>query len=140
MNQEITNRIDNQDSIIMAAAVSDFAPKNIVNKKIKKELLINLNIELEKTPDILSNIKNKKCLKVGFAAETDNHIENGMNKLKSKGLDLIVINDVSDHRIGFDSDYNKVNILNKDGIVENTEIETKRVIADKILNHVSELL
>ena len=140
MNQEITNRIDNQDSIIMAAAVSDFAPKNIENKKIKKELLINLNIELEKTPDILSNIKNKKCLKVGFAAETDNHIENGMNKLKSKGLDLIVINDVSDHRIGFDSDYNKVNILNKDGIVENTEIETKRVIADKILNHVSELL
>ena len=140
MNNEIMNVIENQDCIIMAAAVSDFTPINKVGNKIKKQSLSDITLKLKKTEDILNNIKKYNLIKVGFAAETENLIENGMNKLKSKDLDLIVINDVSDARIGFDSDYNKVTIINKNGDMNTTEIEPKSIIANKILDHVSRLI
>ena len=140
MNNEILNVIENQDCIIMAAAVSDFTPISKAEIKIKKESISDLTLKLKKTEDILKNIKKFNLIKVGFAAETENLIENGMNKLKSKNLDLIVINDVSDTRIGFDSDYNKVTIINKNGNMNTSEIEPKSIIANKILDHVSKLI
>jgi len=140
MNNEIMNVIENQDCIIMAAAVSDFTPISKAEIKIKKESISDLTLKLKKTEDILKNIKKFNLIKVGFAAETENLIENGMNKLKSKNLDLIVINDVSDTRIGFDSDYNKVTIINKNGNMNTSEIEPKSIIANKILDHVSKLI
>lgn len=140
MNNEILNVIENQDCIIMAAAVSDFTPISKAEIKIKKESISDLTLKLKKTEDILKNIKKFNLIKVGFAAETENLIENGMNKLKSKNLDLIVINDVSDTRIGFDSDYNKVTIINKNGDMNTSEIEPKSIIANKILDHVSKLI
>tara|TARA_B110000438_G_C15755052_1_gene624699 strand:+ start:7 stop:1209 length:1203 start_codon:yes stop_codon:yes gene_type:complete len=140
MNNEIMNVIENQDCIIMAAAVSDFTPIHKAENKIKKEFIPDLTLKMKKTEDILKNIKKYNLIKVGFAAETENLIENGMNKLKSKNLDLIVINDVSDTRIGFDSDYNKVTIINKNGDMNTTEIEPKSIIANKILDHVSKLI
>ena len=124
----------------MAAAVSDFTPISKAEIKIKKESISDLTLKLKKTEDILKNIKKFNLIKVGFAAETENLIENGMNKLKSKNLDLIVINDVSDTRIGFDSDYNKVTIINKNGDMNTSEIEPKSIIANKILDHVSKLI
>jgi len=140
MNKEIKSRVEENDCIVMAAAVSDFTPEKKSEKKIKKEPGKNLELSLKQTPDIIKSIKSSACLKVGFAAETENHFENGINKLKSKGLDMIVINDVSNNKIGFESDFNQVKIITKDGNIFSTDIEPKKVIAGKILDQISKII
>jgi len=124
----------------MAAAVSDFTPVIKVGKKIKKQPGKNLELNLKQTPDILKSIEKNNCIKVGFAAETENHLNNGIDKLKAKNLDLVVINDVSSKEIGFESDYNQVKMITKHGNISSTEIEPKRVIAGKILEELSKII
>jgi phosphopantothenoylcysteine decarboxylase/phosphopantothenate--cysteine ligase len=92
-----------------------------------------------KTPDILSEVKGK-FVKVGFAAETQDLIANAQKKLTSKGLDIIVANDVTVRGSGFGADTNKVTILKKDGKPEDLPLMSKREVADKILDNVSKLL
>ena len=140
MANEIKNRIKETDCIIMAAAVSDFTPVIKVGKKIKKQPGKNLELNLKQTPDILKSIEKNNCIKVGFAAETENHLNNGIDKLKAKNLDLVVINDVSSKEIGFESDYNQVKMITKHGNISSTEIEPKRVIAGKILDELSKII
>jgi len=140
MASEIKNRIKETDCIIMAAAVSDFTPVIKVGKKIKKQSEKNLELNLKQTPDILKSIEKNNCIKVGFAAETENHLNNGIDKLKAKNLDLVVINDVSSKEIGFESDYNQVKMITKHGNISSTEIEPKRVIAGKILDELSKII
>jgi len=140
MASEIKNRIKETDCIIMAAAVSDFTPVIKVGKKIKKQPGKNLELNLKQTPDILKSIEKNNCIKVGFAAETENHLNNGIDKLKAKNLDLVVINDVSSKEIGFESDYNQVKMITKHGNISSTEIEPKRVIAGKILEELSKII
>ncbi len=140
MASEIKNRIKETDCIIMAAAVSDFTPVIKVGKKIKKQPGKNLELNLKQTPDILKSIEKNNCIKVGFAAETENHLNNGIDKLKAKNLDLVVINDVSSKEIGFESDYNQVKMITKHGNISSTEIEPKRVIAGKILDELSKII
>jgi len=140
MANEIKNRIKETDCIIMAAAVSDFTPVIKVGKKIKKQPGKNLELNLKQTPDILKSIEKNNCIKVGFAAETENHLNNGIDKLKAKNLDLVVINDVSSKEIGFESDYNQVKMITKHGNISSTEIEPKRVIAGKILEELSKII
>ena len=137
---EIKNRVKDTDCIIMAAAVSDFTPEFKAGGKIKKIAGKNLELNLKQTPDILKSIQKNNCIKVGFAAETENHLSNGIDKLKTKDLDMIVINDVSSKEIGFESDYNQVKMIKKDGSISSTEIETKRVIAGKILDELSKII
>jgi len=140
MASEIKTRIEETDCIIMAAAVSDFTPVIKVGKKIKKQPGKNLELNLKQTPDILKSIEKNNCIKVGFAAETENHLNNGIDKLKAKNLDLVVINDVSSNEIGFESDYNQVKMITKHGNISSTEIEPKRVIAGKILDELSKII
>jgi len=140
MASEIKTRIKDADCIIMAAAVSDFTPEFVVDKKIKKQSKKGLEINLKQTPDILKSIRKNDCIKVGFAAETENHLDSGMDKLKSKNLDMIVINDVSNKQIGFESDYNQVKMVTKDGSISSTDIEPKRVIAGRILDKLSKII
>jgi len=140
MASEIKTRIEETDCIIMAAAVSDFTPVIKVGKKIKKQPGKNLELNLKQTPDILKSIEKNNCIKVGFAAETENHLNNGIDKLKAKNLDLVVINDVSSKEIGFESDYNQVKMITKHGNISSTEIEPKRVIAGKILDELSKII
>ena len=139
--QEMLNIVDkekeNVDTIIMAAAVSDFKVKNYSKEKIKKQdLKDDLKIELELNKDILSELsKNieKKYMLVGFAAESQNLIENAKLKLKKKKLDFIIANDISDKNIGFNSDYNKVTIIDKNLIEYDLKYNTKDIIAKSIL-------
>ena len=140
MKNEILSRLESVHCIIMAAAVADFKVKDIYESKIKKENIEDMTLDLIKNEDILNLIKKSKCIKIGFAAETENHQKFGLEKLKNKNLDMIVINDVSNNHIGFESDYNQVKIINKKGDIFTTEIENKKIIASEIMNKVKTIL
>jgi phosphopantothenoylcysteine decarboxylase / phosphopantothenate---cysteine ligase len=124
------------DIVVCAAAVSDFKPKNKNKQKIKKE---NQNLEflnLKKNRDILEYLgKNNKLrprLVVGFSAETENLIENSTKKLNQKYCDMIIANEVSKKETGFNVNYNKISIIEKNGKIENVPKNTKSYIATKI--------
>lgn len=111
MRDAVLAHLERSTVIIKAAAVADFTVRNAAGQKIKRTGAINL--ELEPTPDILKEIAARKGSRIviGFAAETQNALENARKKLQSKSLDAIVLNDVSQPGIGFDSERNAVTIL-----------------------------
>jgi phosphopantothenoylcysteine decarboxylase/phosphopantothenate--cysteine ligase len=124
--------------IIKTAAVSDYRPKAVAGQKIKHKG--PLTLELKSTPDILKELSLKKSSQiiVGFAAETENVLENARQKLVSKNLDAIVVNDVSREGVGFDSDRNAVTIITHDQVVEVPET-TKWEVAQRVLDQVVRL-
>ena len=126
------------DALIMAAAVADYRPKTAARAKIKKTAP-SLTLELIRTPDILAEVQGK-FLKIGFAAESEDVVENARKKLEKKHLDLIVANDITDADSGFDSDTNKVILIDRNGKAESLPLLTKREVADKILDRVVGLL
>ena len=138
MKEAVVKATIKTDALLMVAAVADYMPKTTAAQKIKKGAG-GLTLELVKTPDILSEVKGK-FVKVGFAAETQDLIANAQKKLTSKGLDIIVANDVTVRGSGFGADTNKVTILKKDGKPEDLPLMSKREVADKILDNVSKLL
>ena len=113
MSESVNKFMKTSDIFIGCAAVSDFKPLDYSSIKIKKEDLVNPEIELEMNTDILSNVANtyKSSFVVGFAAETSDVANNAKKKLKTKNLDMIISNDVSDKSIGFDVDENEVNVI-----------------------------
>ena len=128
---------------IFSAAVGDYKVKETSKRKIKKQ--DKLHIELEKNVDILSYISNHNSLRprlvVGFAAETNN-LENYANKkLNEKNCDWIVANDVSNKKIGFDSDFNEVSIFYKNSKTDKLNYKPKSEISEelvkKIINHLN---
>ena len=124
------------DIAICAAAVSDFKPMNTSKQKIKKDKKNFKSLDLEKNKDILEYLgKNNKLrpkLLVGFSAETEKLIENSIKKLNHKYCDIIIANDVSKKHTGFNVDYNKVSIIEKNGKIENLPKNKKSFIASKI--------
>ena len=132
------------DIAVCAAAVADFKPKNRNIQKIKKDNQIGHFLNLEKNKDIFEYLgKNNKLrpkLVVGFSAETENLIRNSTDKLKQKYCDMIVANDVSKKETGFNVDYNKVSIIEKDGKIENISRNTKSYIAAKIAKRIIDKL
>jgi phosphopantothenoylcysteine decarboxylase/phosphopantothenate--cysteine ligase len=136
MYTSVMNRLAEADVVIMAAAVSDFRPVEKSETKIKKGESVTLN--LVKTTDILSEIQRKKGrqLIVGFAAETEDLIENARVKLKSKHLDLIVANDISHPEAGFEKDTNIVTVIDRWGGITGYPVMPKSEVADRILDHV----
>ncbi|MCS6886355.1 MAG: bifunctional phosphopantothenoylcysteine decarboxylase/phosphopantothenate--cysteine ligase CoaBC [Acidobacteriota bacterium] len=138
MYEAVLSRLDNTSILIKTAAVCDYRPKVIAGQKIKKDKVLSL--ELEATPDILaavSKVKKPGQVIVGFAAETENLLENALTKFKKKQLDLIIANDVSATDAGFDVDTNRVSIISEDGILE-LPLMTKRELAQRILDLVAE--
>ncbi|MFN2238291.1 MAG: bifunctional phosphopantothenoylcysteine decarboxylase/phosphopantothenate--cysteine ligase CoaBC [Thermoanaerobaculia bacterium] len=134
---------ENADVIIGAAAVADFTVATPSPLKISKRDGENeLTLVLTKTPDILADLAARapKAIVVAFAAETDGHEQNAKRKLEKKGAHLIVLNDVADASIGFDSDHNAVTILDRDGGRELVARDTKTRIAGRILDRVVSLL
>ncbi|MCE3233568.1 MAG: hypothetical protein K0R98_1825 [Rickettsiaceae bacterium] len=129
------------DIAICAAAVADWRPEIIAQSKIKKQAGIDrLTINLVKTPDILSSIskhKKRPKLVVGFAAETENLLENAKAKLASKGCDWILANDVGQGV--FNSDENKVSLLKKTGEVEEWDRMSKADVAQRLVKLVLKL-
>ena len=142
MLKEVDKAVNNFDLFISTAAVSDFKPEEYENQKIKKQKKANnLNLELIKNQDILKSVsENKGDLKViGFAAETQNIIENEKKKLKEKNLDLIIANDVSDDSIGFDSDENEVYLITKK-IEKKISKVSKKKLSRNIIEFIAENL
>ena len=125
----------------MAAAVSDYRPKETAPEKVKKSSG-NEVLELERTEDILfllGQLKKGQVL-IGFAAETENLLENAKEKLQHKNLDFIVANNLTTANAGFGSDTNEVTILWPGGEVETVPLETKDLIAMQIWDRVEGLL
>src|ERR1700757_96146 len=124
--------------VIKTAAVSDYRPKAAAIQKLKRSGPMSL--ELEPTTDILAELSAKKStqLIIGFAAETENVLENARKKLAKKSLDAIVVNDVSRDGVGFDSDRNAVTILTQDEVLEVPET-TKWEVAQRVLDQIVKL-
>jgi phosphopantothenoylcysteine decarboxylase/phosphopantothenate--cysteine ligase len=138
MRQAVLNLLPQATIVIKTAAVSDYRPKSIASQKLKRSG--NMTLELEPTADIVSEIaRNKRSqLIIGFAAETENVLENARKKLLSKSLDAIVVNDVSHEGIGFDSDRNAVTIITHQDVVEVPET-TKWEVAQRVLDQIIRL-
>ena len=125
------------DAAIMCAAVADYAPVVVAEKKIKREKDDIPVIELKKNPDIaaaLGKIKKPGQMLVGFALETDNEMANAQSKLERKILDMIVLNSLADKQAGFGVDTNKVTIIEKDGKVHSYEVKPKKEVAADIVD------
>lgn len=135
MYNAVINNIDNMDIIIKSAAVADYKPENKSNIKIKKSES-DLTLKLTRSKDILKEIGNKKVTQivVGFAAETNDIIENAKLKIKKKNLDMIVANDVMSLDAGFGVDTNSVKIIKKDGEIVEVPNMSKDEVAHKILD------
>jgi len=138
MRQAVLKLLPEATMVIKTAAVSDYRPRASASQKIKRTGPITL--DLEPTADILSEIAVKKQsqLIVGFAAETQNALENARRKLASKALDAIVVNDVSREGVGFDSERNAVTIITQTEVVEVPET-TKWEVAQRVLDQVIRL-
>jgi len=138
MWKAVMNLLPESTIVIKTAAVSDYKAKSEAAQKIKRTG--PLTLELEATVDILGEIVRQKesQLVIGFAAETQNALENARTKLAKKSLDAIVVNDVSREGIGFDSERNAVTIITHDEVVEVPET-TKWEVAQRVLDHVIKL-
>ena len=142
MQAAVMPRAAAQDVVIMAAAVADFRPKEVADHKIKKsDSVVGASlvpeIILEPTHDFLVDLGHSKRadqIIVGFAAETDNVVDNARAKLARKNLDLIVANDVSAPNVGFAHETNEVTILPAHGEPQKVSLTSKREVADRILD------
>ncbi|MFV8292262.1 bifunctional phosphopantothenoylcysteine decarboxylase/phosphopantothenate--cysteine ligase CoaBC [Aerococcus viridans] len=142
--QELYDRmhahVADKDIVIMSAAVSDYRSANPADQKMKKGQLTNqdgLTIQLTENPDILASLPKEGHYTVGFAAETQNVIEHGRNKLVKKEVNMIVANDVSDQTIGFNADDNQVTLITKDS--ERTlEKQSKIGVAVELLAYIQD--
>jgi phosphopantothenoylcysteine decarboxylase/phosphopantothenate--cysteine ligase len=138
MRDAVLNLLPQATIVVKTAAVCDYRPKSAAGQKMKRKGPMTL--ELEPTADILKDISLKKGTQilVGFAAETENVLENARQKLVSKNLDAIVVNDVSREGVGFDTDRNAVTIITRDDVVEVPET-TKLEVAHRVLDQVARL-
>jgi phosphopantothenoylcysteine decarboxylase / phosphopantothenate---cysteine ligase len=137
MKEEVNKRIFTVDCLIMAAAVSDYKPKEIKEKKIKKS--DSLTLELIKTPDILADLlQSEELVKVGFALETDNLVENATKKLADKHLDMIVANGHSEQNDPFGEGNKEYTLIDKENRVRTFKDIDKKEIAGIILKAITE--
>jgi phosphopantothenoylcysteine decarboxylase/phosphopantothenate--cysteine ligase len=130
---------DSVDVVVAAAAVADYKPKVVAAQKIKKDES-TFTIELEKNPDILASLgeRKKQQYLVGFALETENEIEHAKAKIKKKNLDLIVLNSLNDEGAGFGKPTNKVTFIDKDFNIFPQELKSKEAVAEDIVNKIKE--
>jgi phosphopantothenoylcysteine decarboxylase/phosphopantothenate--cysteine ligase len=138
MLAELKRDLAGADLLVMAAAVADFRPARIAEDKIRREETSRLTLELEQVPDLVAALGKEKegqrVFRVGFAAEGSDLAAKGLEKMKRKGLQAIVANDISRKDIGFGSDHNEGVMLFADGTREELPRMTKREMADRILD------
>lgn len=139
MQKAVEDNFEEQDIFIMAAAVADYRPVNVADKKIKKKEEA-MEISLVKNPDILKSVGSKKTYQyvVGFALETDKAIENAKLKLKSKNADMVVVNSLQDKGAGFGTDTNKVSFVTKQQSTVSFDLKNKNQVAQDILNFIAQ--
>ena len=137
----VNDNFEDCDALIQSAAVADYKPKNYSKKKVKKKDG-DLSIELARTKDVakeMGKIKADKVL-VGFAAETNDLLQNAQRKIESKNLDFIVANDLTKEGAGFNTDTNIVKIIDADGNMEDYPKMSKEDVADIILDKVKAII
>lgn len=145
MGDAILSCVDETDILMMVAAVADFRPNAVSDRKIKKNENADwgLAIGLEKTLDILSAVKERRDVTgfprmvLGFAAETHNAFEYGREKLLRKGLNFIAVNDVTADGAGFAVDTNRVVLLSSAGVVEEMPLQSKTAVAERLIYYVA---
>jgi phosphopantothenoylcysteine decarboxylase/phosphopantothenate--cysteine ligase len=141
---ELRAQLKGADLLVMAAAVADFRPAKVAGSKIRREDTAHLTLDLEPIPDLLATVGKEKggagVFRVGFAAEGSDLDAKALDKMKKKGLQAIVANDISRKDAGFGSDYNAGVILFADGTRHEIPRMTKREMADRILDLVGPLL
>jgi phosphopantothenoylcysteine decarboxylase/phosphopantothenate--cysteine ligase len=136
MREAVLGRMTETTLVIKAAAVADYRPVMVSEQKLKRSG--PLTVELSPTEDILAEVVRQRRpgqLIVGFAAETENRMENGRAKLLAKGVDAIVVNDVSGEGVGFDADNNAATFLTLSTAIELPRM-SKRSLADRILDEI----
>ncbi len=141
LHDTMMERAPASDCIIMAAAVTDFTvqPSSV---KLKKDAGAP-TLHFERTPDILTELvaaRREGQIVVGFAAETNDVVENALKKLRGKGVDLLVVNDVSAPGVGFEHATNEVMLLDRDEVAETVSLRSKEDVAIAILTRVAALL
>ena len=141
MYTQVHSYFGSVDVAVLSAAVADYKPKNIATSKIKKSEA-TLSLELEKTKDILASLGNIKLnqLLVGFALETHDEVDNAIKKLKSKNLDLIVLNSLNDAGAGFGGETNKVTLIDKNLVKTVYPLKSKANVAADIMIEIQKII
>jgi phosphopantothenoylcysteine decarboxylase/phosphopantothenate--cysteine ligase len=136
MAKQMSARLSWSTIVVMAAAVADFRPKEASEQKLTKQGRPIASLDLEQTTDILATLSARRSTQVivGFAAETHDLLVHAQAKLASKGLDMIVANDITRSGGGFGSDANAATIIERDGRITEFPLKSKRELADDILN------
>ena len=145
MHRAISEHYPAATVIVKTAAVSDFRPSQTAPHKIKKGPDESLRLELTANPDILFELGQKKGqalrpILVGFAAESDHHLQEGRRKLVHKNLDLMVVNDIMSPDTGFASDTNQITIIDKSGDHTSLPLLSKEETAHRLLDKIQQLL
>jgi phosphopantothenoylcysteine decarboxylase/phosphopantothenate--cysteine ligase len=148
MNEAVLGELTDTDVLLMAAAVADFRPESKLDQKIKKNRAedVGFDISWVNNPDILEQVKERRertgrpTITLGFAAETENFIENAKEKLDQKKLDFIAVNDVGSSDRGFGVDRNQVALIGSDGHIMEIPLQSKSAVSDSILRVVAEAL
>ncbi|MCY4653347.1 MAG: bifunctional phosphopantothenoylcysteine decarboxylase/phosphopantothenate--cysteine ligase CoaBC [Dehalococcoidia bacterium] len=140
MGHALDSECADADAIIMAAAVADWRVAEIADQKVKKTGADSWTIDLVKNPDLIAGIHADKLVKVGFAAESEDLIDNARSKIQSKGLHMIVANDITAEDAGFAVDDNRVIILDREGSIERLPLMSKYNVGVEILDRVIPLL
>jgi phosphopantothenoylcysteine decarboxylase/phosphopantothenate--cysteine ligase len=138
MEEALASVAPRADVVVMAAAVADFRPKAPSDRKLVKEDGVP-EVVLEATPDILAGLATRRPpgqVLVGFAAETHDVLARGWAKLERKGVDLLVVNDVTAPGAGFEHDTNQVVILERGGVVTEVPLRSKDAVADAVFDRV----
>ncbi len=142
MAQAVFSLAEQMDIVIMAAAVADYSPARFSRQKIKKSDK-DIDIELTRTTDILMKLGEKKTdrvILVGFCAESQDLVQNAFAKLRKKNLDLIIANDITQPGAGFDSDTNRVLLIDQEENVEELPLMDKAEVAERILDKIQEII
>ena len=133
MRKEVVGRALGADILVMAAAVADFRPVAEAEHKIKKSGG-GLTLELRETADVLAEASGDRLVKVGFAAESRDLVANAREKMRRKGVDLMVANNITDEGSGFGSDTNRVVIIDSDGVLDELPLLPKAEVAHLLLD------
>jgi phosphopantothenoylcysteine decarboxylase/phosphopantothenate--cysteine ligase len=141
MLDSLQAELDGAAVLLMAAAVSDFEPAEVLDSKMKKENSgESVSLELRPGPDLLSETLDQRSgggvFTLGFALETNDALENARRKLKAKGMDLVALNEAGHPDSGFDSPTNRVTIIDPDGAVEEMPLMLKEEVADRLLDRI----
>jgi len=143
MYEKVMENLEQSDVIIKTAAVSDYRPKEVHTKKIKKDKISDeMELKLVRNPDILKAVGEQKGKKVviGFAAETNDIIENAQKKIRKKNADMLVVNDISSPDAGFEKDINTVKIIYKNGTIKELSTMSKTRLGEIIIKETERIL